>query len=99
MKTFDFYRDQKCSVWTRTSFRIEAETYEQAVAKVLEMEENDDYDEVDTDYEVLYETTTELTPDVNDNFSTTEIYSHRNIFGHSSDIIFENGQSIKIKTL
>jgi hypothetical protein len=61
---------------------------------VLEMEENDDYDEVDTDYEVLYETTTELTPDVNDNFSTTEIYSH-----HSSDIIFENGQSIKIKTL
>ena len=44
MQTFDFYRDQKCSVWTRTSFRIEAETYEQAVAKVLEMEENDDYD-------------------------------------------------------
>ena len=94
MQTFDFYRDQKCSVWERKNFRIEAETYEQALAKVLEMEENDDYDEVDTDYEVLYETTTDLTPDVNENFSTTEIYSH-----HSSDIIFENGQSIKIKTL
>ena len=93
MQTFDFYRDQKCSVWQRTRFEVKAETYEEALAKVFEMEENDDY-EIDTDYEMLYETTTDLTPDMNDNFSTTESYS-----ADKHELIFENGQSIKLKTL
>ena len=91
MQTFDFYKDQKCSVWTRTSFRIQAETYEQAVAKVVEIEKNDNYDEIGTDYEVLYDTLNDLTPNENYNFSTIEIYSR-----DSNNIIFENGQSNKI---
>lgn len=91
MQTFNFYRDQKCSVWDRRRFEVKAETYEQAVAKVLEMEENDDYDEVDPIYEVLYDTLNDLTPNENYNFSTIEIYSR-----DSNNIIFENGQSNKI---
>lgn len=88
MKTFDFQKDEKCTIWARLKFRIEAETYEQAVAKVLEMEENCNYDEVDTDHEFLYETTTELTPDLNEEKSTIEIYSV-----DTNEIIFENGIS------
>jgi len=86
MQTFDFYRDQKCSVWERKSFRIEADNYEDALKKVLEMEDNDDYDEVDCAYEIIYETLDDLTPDVNEGKSTTEIYSK-----DKNEIIFENG--------
>lgn len=86
MQTFDFYRDQKCSVWERKNFRIEADTYEEALKKVLEMEENDDYDEVDCAYEIIYETLEDLSTDLNGGKSTTEIYSK-----DKNEIIFQNG--------
>jgi hypothetical protein len=86
MKTFDFYRDEKCSVWTRSKFSVEAETYEQAVQKVLDMEDNCDYDEVDSQFEVLFETMDELTPDVNEDKSTIELFS-----SDTNALIFENG--------
>jgi len=84
MKTFDFYRDEKCSVWTRSEFSVEAETYEQAVQKVLDMEDNCDFD--DSPCEVLYDTMTELTPDVNEDKSTIELFS-----SDTNALIFENG--------
>ncbi len=86
MQTFDFYRDQKCSVWERKNFRIEADTYEEALKKVLEMEENDDYDEVDCAYEIIYETLDDLSTALNYGKSTTEIYSK-----DKNEIIFQNG--------
>lgn len=86
MKTFDFYRDEKCSVWTRSKFSIEAETYEEAVQKVLFMEDNCDYDEVDSQFEVLYETMDALTPDVNEDKPTIELFS-----SDTDKVIFSNG--------
>ncbi len=86
MKTFDFYRDEKCSVWTRSKFSIDAETYEEAVQKVLFMEDNCDYDEVDSQFEVLYETMDALTPDVNEDKSTIELFS-----SDTDKVIFSNG--------
>ena len=86
MKTFDFYRDEKCSVWTRSKFSIEAETYEEAVQKVLDMEDNCDYDEANSQFEVLLETMDALTPDVNEDKSTIELFST-----DTNDIIFQNG--------
>jgi hypothetical protein len=86
MKTFDFYKDEKCTIWTRLKFSIEAETYEEAVAKVLEIEEHSNYDEVETDHEFLYDTTTELTTDLNEEKSTIEIYS-----SDTDKLIYENG--------
>jgi len=38
MKTFDFYADEKHTIWTRIEFKIEAETYEQALEKIKEVE-------------------------------------------------------------
>lgn len=86
MKTFDFYRDEKCSVWTRSKFSIEAETYEQAVQKVLDMEDNCDYDEADKQFDVLYETMDALTPDVNEDKPTIEVFS-----SDTDEVIFNNG--------
>jgi hypothetical protein len=89
METFNFYKDEKCTIWTRLKFSIKAKTYEEAVAKVLEIEEHCNYDEVQTDHEFLYDTTTELTPDLNEEKSTIEIYS-----SDTDKLIFENGPSI-----
>ena len=86
MKTFDFYRDEKCSVWTRFKFSVEAETYEQAVQKVLDMEDNCDYDEAGFQNEILYDTLDILTPDVNEGYPTIELFSTT-----TNDIIFDNG--------
>jgi len=88
MKTFNFYRDQKCSVWQRAKFKVEAETYEDAVNKVLKMEESEDFDEFDPVYDLLVETICDLTPDVNEGKTTTEIYSTE-----TNEIIFENGEN------
>lgn len=87
MKTFNFYRDQKCSIWQRMKFNVEAETYEEAVKKVLQMEEDCNYDEVDPIYDLLVETICDLTPDVNEGQTTTEIYSV-----DTDKVIFENGE-------
>ena len=91
MKTFNFYRDQKCSVWERAKFKVEAETYEEAVNKVLEMEESENFDEFDPVYDLLVETICDLTPDVNEGQTTTEIYSV-----DTDKVIFENGEKPSI---
>lgn len=88
MKTFDFYKDEKHTIWWRGKFQVEAETYEDAVNKVKEMENNPvKYDEVDVRWEDLPETTEGLTPEDNDGFSTVEIYSE-----DTNNIIFSNGK-------
>jgi hypothetical protein len=87
MKTFNFYRDQKCSIWQRMKFNVEAETYEEAVKKVLQMEEDCNYDEVDPIYDLLFETINYLTRYENHGERTTEIYSVG-----TDKVIFENGK-------
>ena len=36
MKTFDFYKDEKHTIWVRTNFSVQAENYEQALEKIKE---------------------------------------------------------------
>jgi hypothetical protein len=75
-KTFDFYKDEKCTIWVRGKFQIEAETYEQAVEKIKQMEGNNLlWNGVDIRYEDLTETLEELTPEDNNYDATIEIYS------------------------
>jgi hypothetical protein len=76
MKTFDFYKDEKNTIWVRHQFSIEAESYEEALEKIKQVESNpaESYeDEMDTEY--LYETLEEMTPEENDNQATCEIHS------------------------
>ena len=87
MKTFNFYKDQKQTIWYRGKFEIEAETYEEAVAKVKEME-NDPrkYDEVDVRWDELYDTLEDMSVEDNGGQPTVEIYSDNDI----TDIIYQN---------
>lgn len=75
MKTFDFYKDEKNTVWLRLKFSIEAESYEQALEKIkqIESDPNQSYD--DDDWEYLYETLEGMDPEDNGGEPTFEIYS------------------------
>ena len=58
MKTFDFYLDQKHTIWYRDKFSIEAETQEEANEKVKELYRknelpSDDWDRIDDTLEWL----------------------------------------------
>jgi hypothetical protein len=91
MEQFNFYKDEKCTMWNRGHFQIEAETYEEAVEKVKKMEEDLNlYNEVDVRWEDLPETMTDMDPSDNNYMSTVEIYSD-----DTNQMIFENGQPNK----
>ena len=86
MKTFNFYKDQKQTIWYRGKFEIEAETYEEAIAKVKEMEaEPTKYDEVDVRWEDLHETLEDISVKDNGGQPTVEIYSD-----DTNDLIYQN---------
>lgn len=77
MKTFDFYKDEKNTIWVRTKFSIEAESYEQALEKIKEVN-NGDHSEIHDNlsyWEYLEETLEEMTPEENGGEFTCEIYS------------------------
>jgi hypothetical protein len=92
MKTFDFYADKKNTIWTRSEFKIEAETYEQALEKIKEVEKGDYSviydDEMDTEY--LYETLEEMTPEENKGEATIEIHSE-----DTNELIYTNETKTK----
>ena len=76
MKTFDFYKDEKNTIWTRLKFRIEAESYEQALEKIKEKEQDpaESYqDEICWEY--LEETLEGMDPADNNGEATCEIHS------------------------
>jgi hypothetical protein len=76
MKTFDFYKDEKNTIWLRLKFSIEAESYEQALGKInqIEKDPSESY-ENEIGYEYLYETLEGIDPEDNGGESTCEIYS------------------------
>jgi hypothetical protein len=76
MKTFDFYKDEKNTIWVRHQFSIEAESYEEALEKIKQVESNpaESYeDEIYTEY--LYETLESINPEENKEEATIEIHS------------------------
>jgi hypothetical protein len=87
MQTFNFYADEKHTIWTRIEFTIKAETYEQALEKIKEVEKGDYSviydDEMDTEY--LYETLEEMTPEENKGEATLEIHSE-----DTNELIYTN---------
>lgn len=76
MKTFDFYKDEKNTVWVRLRFSIKADSYEQALAKIKEVEENpsESYED-EICWECLEETFEEMTKEENGGEPTCEIHS------------------------
>jgi hypothetical protein len=84
METFDFYLDQKHTIWYRNKFTIEANSLEEAKAKVIEMCNNPEVDLPSDDWDLLHETVEGLTVGDNGGQATEELYTH------DGDIIWAN---------
>lgn len=74
METFDFYLDQKHTIWYRNRFSIEAETLEDAKQKVTEMYGKDDLPS--DDWEQLTDTIEGMTPSDNGGEPTDELFTY-----------------------
>lgn len=74
MAEFDFYLDQKHTIWYRNRFTIEAETLEDAKQKVKDMYGKDDLPS--DDWEQLTDTIEGMTPTDNGGEPTDELFTH-----------------------
>lgn len=75
MKKFMFYQDELVSVWKRSKFEVEANSKEEAIEKIKQIDfKRGDLDEVGEfkESELLFETENLLEPDENHD-STLEI--------------------------
>lgn len=82
---FEFYRDEKCTIWWRDWVEIEADSYDEAVNIITESIKNGDYIECG-DSEPIYETYDVLDVKDNNNQSTIEI------FDKDRNMIYKNGE-------
>jgi hypothetical protein len=76
MAEFDFYLDQKHTIWYRNKFTIEANTLEEAKAKVVGMCETNSDELPSDDWDLLYETVEALSVGDNGGEATEELYTH-----------------------
>jgi hypothetical protein len=75
MKTFDFYLHTKVTTWYNTSFKIEAETLEDAKTKAILFHKNDETLELSN--EQLDYTIENMTPEENDYQPTEELFDNQ----------------------
>lgn len=89
-KEFDFYIDEKVTIWNRLKFTIQAETLEEAKEKAifLTAKERDEIEIYDS--ELLFDTMSELDLEDNDNNSTIELYCEEN-----DELLYDNGEEIE----
>jgi hypothetical protein len=86
---FNFYIDEKVTIWNRMIFQIEAETIEEAKekAKYMIIKDREEIDHYDSMY--LHDTLEEL--EVKDNYdnATLELYC-----AQDNDLIYDNTENI-----
>jgi hypothetical protein len=82
-KDFEFYADQKHTIWCRNYFTVKAKSNEEATEKVSQMFRDDVLPTDDRD--ILYETIGKITLEDNGGSSTMVVY-HKD-----GDLLFENG--------
>jgi hypothetical protein len=86
LNRYDFFKDEKMTIWYRGKFEIECSTYEEAVEKVKEMEKNPLlYDDVDIRWEIVEETVEGLSVEDNGGQPTVEIRS-----SDTDEMIYDN---------
>jgi len=85
-----FFIDRKQTVWERSFYNIEAETYEKAVERIKEIAETneDEANEFD-ECQTLYETAIGMTPEENDGCSTVEVLTE-----DGNDTLWHNGKDM-----
>ena len=90
---FDFYIDEKITIWNRLKFSVEAETLEEAkdMAKFMTINDREDIDFDDTI--LLYDTMEVIEPEENYGNSTLELYCQENNDNNEDELIYENYQA------
>jgi hypothetical protein len=90
---FDFYIDEKVTIWNRFKFSIEAETLDEAKekAKIMVIKEREDLEFDDSLF--LYDTMETIEPEENDGNSTLELFCKEDdelLYENSDKEIWEN---------
>jgi len=82
---FDFYIDEKITIWNRFKFSVEAETLDEAKekAKMITMNDREDIDFDDS--LLLYDTMEVIEPEDNDGNSTLELFCKED-----DELLYEN---------
>ena len=75
MEKFQFFFDQKVTSWNRTNFEVEAENYEEAKIKAIELAKSGKLSEYS--WEPISETTELMSKEENDGQPTEELYSSK----------------------
>ena len=90
---FDFYIDEKITIWNRLKFSVEAETLEEAkdMAKFMTINDREDIDFDDTI--LLYDTMELIEPEENNGNSTLELYCQENNDNNEDELIYENNEA------
>ena len=90
---FDFYIDEKITIWNRLKFSVEAETLEEAkdMAKFMTINDREDIDFDDTLF--LYDTMELIEPEENNGNSTLELYCQENNDNNEDELIYENNEA------
>jgi hypothetical protein len=84
MAEFDFYLDQKHTIWYRNKFVIEADTLEEAKAKVIALCNTGTHELPSDEWDLLHETVEQLTVGDNGGCATEELYTN------GGDMIWDN---------
>ena len=78
LKEFDFYTDEKKTIWYRVQFSVKAENEEEAIKLAKEMFDKDNYGEYGDDWEQLTDTTESMSIKENGNMATRELFTYPN---------------------
>jgi hypothetical protein len=90
---FDFYIDEKITIWNRLKFSVEAETLEEAKDMAIFMTTNDREDIDFDDTILLYDTMEVIEPEENNGNSTLELYCQENNDNNEDELIYENNEA------
>jgi hypothetical protein len=90
---FDFYIDEKVTIWNRLKFSVEAETLDEAKekAKYMVVKEREDIEFWDN--LMLYDTLTELEPEDNEGNATLELFCDKDgemLYDNADKKLWEN---------
>ena len=90
---FDFYIDEKITIWNRFKFSVEAETLDEAKekAKIMTIKGREELDFDDSLF--LYDTMETIEPEENDGNSTLELFCKKDdelLYENSDREIWEN---------
>lgn len=84
MAKFNFYLDEKATIWYRTNFKVKAKTIEEAKELAIKKHENGELKMLS--WEPILETNEVISLKQNEGYSTAEIYKD------DGELIFQNGK-------